>query len=239
MTADSVGQYDAYATEYGKYVAQRERYGIDRDPMGILPRLFDLLGDVAGQRVLDAGCGDGYLARFLASRGAQVTGIDISPRLIEAARQRDPDGRIGYRVADLSRPQPDLAGSFDAAASYLVLNDLPGYQGFIATLGAALKPGGRLVLALSNPYGGVVRKQVADYFDSGATHRYRNLWTIGIKTYYHHQTLEEYFEAFAAAGLVVTRLADVTAMASVPGPDSLLPPGARFPRFMLLALART
>lgn len=232
------GQYDDYATEYQAYVAERERGGVDSDPLGILPRLLDLLGDVAGLRVLDAGCGDGYLARVLATRGARVTGVDISPRLIEMARQREGADQISYRVADLTAPLPGAAGSFDAAASYLVLTDLEDYRGFAATLGAVLKPGGRLVLALNNPYGGVIRKHVADYFDSGATHPYRTLWAAGIKTYYHHRTLEEYFEAFGAAGLGVTRLVDIPARASVPGPDTILSAGTRFPRFMLLALVK-
>lgn len=238
MTAVPVGEYDAYAGEYRVLAARRELGGVDDDPMGILPRLFELLGDVVGRRVLDAGCGDGVLARFLAARGAKVTGIDISPRLIETARRLDLADQITYQVADLTRPWPGRAGSFDAVASCLVLNDLEDYRGFAATLGAVLKPGGRLVLAFNNPYGAVVRKHVADYFDSGTTHPYRGLWAAGVKTYYHHQTLEEYVDAFAAAGLVVTRLADLPSMPSVADPETILPAGARFPRFMLLALVK-
>ena len=234
MTAEPVGDYDDYAPEFRAHAAERERGGPHGDPMGIAPRLLDWLGDVAGLRVLDAGCGDGYLARFLAARGARVTGIDISPRLIEAARRLDPAGQISYLAADLSQPQPALAGSFDAVASYLVLNDVADYRGFAATLGVVLKPGGRLVLALNNPYGAVVRRHVADYFDSGARDPYRGLWAAGIKAYYYHRTLEEYVEAFGAAGLTVTRLADLPAMASVADQDTILPPGGRFPRFMLL-----
>jgi 2-polyprenyl-3-methyl-5-hydroxy-6-metoxy-1,4-benzoquinol methylase len=233
-----VGQYDDYAVEYRAYVAKRERGGVDSDPLGM--RLLDLLGDVGGLRVLDAGCGDGYLARMLAARRARVTGVDISPRLIEMARRLDRADQISYLVADLTAPGPVLAvaSSFDAAASYLVLDDLEDYRGFAATLGAVLKPGGRLVLAFNNPYGGVIRKHVADYFDSGATHPYRRLWAAGVKTCYHHRTLQEYFEAFGAAGLIVTRLVDLPARASVPGPDTILPAGTRFPRFMLLALVK-
>lgn len=231
-------QYDDYAAEYHAYMDKRERGGVDGDQAGILPRLLDLLGDVSGLRVLDAGCGDGYLARVLAARGARVTGIDVSPRLIEMARRLDRADHISYQVADLTAPLPGEDASFDAAASYLVLNDVDDYRGFAATLGAVLKPGGRLVLAFNNPYGGVIRKHVADYFNSGATHPYRALWAAGIKTYYHHRTLEEHFEAFGAAGLTVTRLVDVPDRASVPGPDTILPAGTRFPCFMLLALIK-
>ncbi len=49
------------------------------------------------------------------------------------------------------------------------------YRGFAATLAAVLKPGGRLVLAFNNPYGAVICKHVADYFDSDATSPYLGL----------------------------------------------------------------
>jgi len=114
----------------------------DTDPFGLLMPMLELLGDITNRRVLDAGCGEGYLARALADRGARVTGIDLSPRLIEQARDKDPDGRIDYQVADLSQTLPAMAGSFHAAASYLVLNDVKDYRGFAATLAAALRPGG-------------------------------------------------------------------------------------------------
>ena len=228
-----ISAYDDHVEAYAAYVAQREQGGPDHDPMGILPRLLDLLGDMAGRTVLDAGCGEGFLARILAARGTRVTGIDLSPRLIDLARTKSPGGEIDFRVADLSAPLPDLVQHFDAVASYLVLNDVEDYRGFAATLASVLKPGGRLVLVLNNPYGALVRGHVADYFQSGAVTPYRHLWAAGIKVYHHHRTLEEYLDAFLGASLQLTKLADLPAVSS-----GVLPEGYRFPRFMLLAFVR-
>ena len=201
-------------------------------------RLLDLLGDVTGLRVLDAACGDGYLARVLAARGAIVTGIDIGPRLIERARQRDPRSAIDYRVGDLSKAMPGEASTFDAVASFLALNDVVEYRGFIATIAGLLRPGGRMVIAFNSPYGVVIRGNVPDYFDSGATSPYRGLWAVGIKTYLQHRTLEEYLDAFIAAGLRLTKLADSRDHCFLPQPESILPEGFRFPRFLLLAFTK-
>jgi SAM-dependent methyltransferase len=234
----AAGDYDEHADQYAAYVAWREQAGPDADPFGLLSPLLDLLGDIAGSQVLDAGCGEGYLARALAARGARVTGIDLSPRLIELARVRDPGGSIDYRVADLSHPLPAAAGRFDAAGSYLVLNDVPDYCGFTATLAASLKPGGRLVLALNNPYSAVTDRHVTDYFDSGAVSPYRGLLESGIQAYCHHRTLENYLDAFHAAGLRLAKLIDVPALADAHRPDAYLPSGGRFPRFMLLAFSK-
>ena len=95
-------EYDRYADEYAAYVATREQDGPEHDQFGILPHMLGLLGDVAGQDVLDAGCGEGYLARILAGRGARVTGIDLSPRLVGLAGTKAAYGAITYRVGDLS-----------------------------------------------------------------------------------------------------------------------------------------
>jgi 2-polyprenyl-3-methyl-5-hydroxy-6-metoxy-1,4-benzoquinol methylase len=54
------------------------------------PVLWTLLGDVAGRRVLDAGCGTGYLSRQLAERGAAVIAIDVSARMVALARAAGP-----------------------------------------------------------------------------------------------------------------------------------------------------
>ena len=236
-----IDAYDDYAAQYAESVAARDQQGIV-DSLGILPRLLDLLGDIAGLRVLDAGCGEGYLARVLAARGAQVTGIDISPRLIELAREQDHEGAIVYRVADLSAPLPDYDQCFDAVASYLALNDVHDHRGFAATLAGTLKPGGRLVIALNNPYSYVVRKHVSDYFATDAAYPYRGMVAQGLKVHFYHRTLEDYLNAFLDCGLRLRKLVDLGTVvnnAHQAPIDTLLPEGYRLPYFMILRFTKS
>jgi predicted TPR repeat methyltransferase len=65
-----------------------------------LPATLALAGDVAGRRILDAGCGSGPLFAALRDRSAIVTGFDRSTRMLELARRRLGDG-ADPRVADL------------------------------------------------------------------------------------------------------------------------------------------
>jgi magnesium-protoporphyrin O-methyltransferase len=79
------------------------RAGRDRTRQTIL----DFLPlDLSGRRVLDAGCGTGALAIELSARGAQVVAIDLSPTLVELARQRtrptDDVGTIEYLSGDMT-----------------------------------------------------------------------------------------------------------------------------------------
>ena len=61
-------------------------------------RLLEMAGDVSGKRVLDAGCGEGHVARLFASHGAEVVAVDISPRLLNHARTLRGAGSARDRV---------------------------------------------------------------------------------------------------------------------------------------------
>lgn len=67
------------------------------------PAVLDLLGDVAGRRILDAGCGSGPLLADLTERGASVAGFDASHAMIGLARERLGD-EADLKVADLTQP---------------------------------------------------------------------------------------------------------------------------------------
>jgi SAM-dependent methyltransferase len=232
--------YDQYAEEYAAYVTTREEHAPEADPFGILPSLLAQLGEVAGQDVLDAGCGDGFLSRILAARGARVTGVDLSPRLVELAGRWLLPGQVTYRAADLCSPRPELEGRFDAVASYFVLNDVEDHRGFAETLARSLRPGGRAVLGFNNPYDYVVRKgHGSAYFETGGAHPC-GLSSVGVPVYFYHRTLPQYLDGFLDAGLHLTKIVDVDhpAMTARRARGEEIPRDEQLPRFMVLAFAK-
>src|SRR6201985_3889843 len=76
------------------------------------PAMLALAGDVAGRRILDAGCGSGPLFAALRDRGAIVSGFDSSAGMLEQARRRLGDD-ADLQVADLSHPLPFHDAAFD------------------------------------------------------------------------------------------------------------------------------
>ena len=105
------------------------------------------VGDCSGCEVLDAGCGEGYMSRILADRGAKVTGIDTSSALIAAASSH-PDARTTdarFYVANVEDiPEPNER--FDLGVCNHVMSDVDDPATALKELGRVLRPGGRLVV---------------------------------------------------------------------------------------------
>jgi len=115
------------------------------------PVLLSFLGDVGGQRVLDAGSGAAYLSRLLARRGARMVAVENARRFHEIAlahQERDPLP-IEFHHASISRMPFLETASFDAAVANYVLIDVPDYEAAIAEIARVLKPGGRFVYTVS------------------------------------------------------------------------------------------
>jgi SAM-dependent methyltransferase len=102
----------------------------------------------AGKTVLDAGCGEGYGAAYLADVAAAVTGVDrAEPIAVARARHHHP--RLGFEVADLERLDA-LGRRFDLVVSFQVIEHLPRPERFLADLAARVAPGGGLIVTTPN-----------------------------------------------------------------------------------------
>ena len=127
----------------------RTQVGDDGDGNRILnsdPVLWQFAGDVSGRTVLDAGCGTGYLSKKLQDRGARVTGIDFSERMIAIARTHNPD--IDFRVDSCAELRTLDDAHFDLVIANYVLMDTPDLHGTMAAFCRVLKPNGVAVLVL-------------------------------------------------------------------------------------------
>ncbi len=112
-----------------------------------LRTMLDLIGDPRGARTLDAGCGDGALACALASRGAEVTGLDADPLMIDAARARA--ARNGFPTAFVEgrlERLPFADAAFDLVTTLAVLCFVRDGRAALAEMARVLRPGGALVI---------------------------------------------------------------------------------------------
>lgn len=94
-----------------------------------------------GVRVLDLGCGAGFLSNYLARRGHAVTGVDTTPENLAVARDHDPIGRVDYQCADaLALPFAD--GSFDVVCAMDLIEHVEDPSRLVAEASRVLSPGG-------------------------------------------------------------------------------------------------
>jgi SAM-dependent methyltransferase len=101
--------------------------------------LVEALNPKAGERILDLGCGDGYLTQRLAASGAIVVGVDTSPQMVAAAKERGVDARC---VSGEALP---FDRQFDAVFSNAALHWMRDQDAVFQGVHRALKPGGRFV----------------------------------------------------------------------------------------------
>jgi SAM-dependent methyltransferase len=223
---DKIAAYDEIADWYVGWVRDDPGLMVGR-PSPLVPERLD------GHRVLDAACGQGRVARGLARRGAAVVGVDLSARLVAAAREAETAAPLGvdYRVGDLADPEDWWDGMpFDGAVCALALMDIADLDGALAGVARALRPGGWFVTSLVHPcYPGSATGLSSWPPDRG--YAAEGWWTspdhnpggarIRIGSY--HRTLATYLNALGDAGLPLARAHEP--------PDAL-------PRYLVLACRR-
>jgi SAM-dependent methyltransferase len=118
--------------------------------------LLARLAPEAGERWLDLGCGAGAIAMRAAQAGANVTGLDLAPALIDAAKRRTAEQGLAveYHVGDCeSTPFPDA--SFDVVSSSVGFIFAPDHSAASRELARVTRPGGRIGLSAWQMDGGV------------------------------------------------------------------------------------
>ncbi|WP_369774570.1 class I SAM-dependent methyltransferase [Saccharopolyspora cebuensis] len=202
---------DEYQAEHGDFLGTDDFVWC---PEGLREAEAGLLGEVAGRRVLEVGCGAASCSRWLADQGARPVALDLSAGMLRHAAD---GGRRSGTAVPLVQASADCLpfadGSFDLACS--AFGGVP----FVADAGAVfrevarvLRPGGRWVFSVNHPMrwifpddpGPAGLTATHTYFDRTP---YLEVDELGRATYVeHHRTLGDFVRQLAAAGL---RLVDL------------------------------
>ncbi|MFG1702604.1 class I SAM-dependent methyltransferase [Nonomuraea sp. M3C6] len=217
------------------------------DPASV--RLLDLLGPVAGRRVLELACGHGRISRELARRGAGVVAADISEALLEKARAAERETPLGihYIHTDVTRPgvlaigtlgtAPDSDTVFDAVVCSFGLSDIDDLEGAIAGAAGALRPGGVFACSILHPCfpGG---PGVSGSWPGDARYHVEGWWradgelsALRRQVGANHRTLSTYVNTFRRHDLWLDEMAEPE-----PATDwaAKRPDAAKFPIFLVM-----
>ena len=130
------------------------------------PATLSLLPELAGRRVLDAGCGPGFCSEIMARRGASVTAMDVTPRMVELARERLAALEATVLDGDVAGPLPFGDRVFDVVLCSLVLDYVADLAPVFREFRRVLVQGGALVFSLEHPMMGWKTSDTGRYFDT-------------------------------------------------------------------------
>ena len=204
---------DAYLAEHGDFLGDVEFVWC---PEGVREAEAHLLGEVAGRRVLEVGCGAAMCSRWLRVQGAEPVALDLSGRMLRhAAAAAAPTGvAVALVQADAQR-LPFADGSFDlACTAFGAVPFVADSAAVMREVARVLRPGGRWVFATTHPLrwvfpddpgpAGLVAR--TPYFDRTP---YVEVDEAGTPTYVeHHRTLGDRVRELVAAGLELVDLVE-------------------------------
>ena len=128
-------------------------------------RLSQAVAPRAGERALDLACGTGDIAYRLAGSGAQVCGLDITPRMLQLARAKTTPARCRWTAGDMTA-LPFADGSFDVVTTGYGLRNVPDLDAAVAEIARVLRPGGRFAsLDFNRPESPLVRAAYLGYLE--------------------------------------------------------------------------
>lgn len=204
---------DSYHVEHGDFLGDAEFVWC---PEKLHEDEARLLGDVAGRRVLEVGCGSAPCARWLAANGASVVAMDLSAGMLRHARVgASRTGIVVPLVQAGAESLPFADASFDLACSaFGAVPFVSDSAGVMREVARVLRPGGLWVFAVTHPMRwifsddpgpmGLMVQQ--SYFDRTP---YVEVDATGRPTYVeHHRTVGDRVREIVAAGLVLTDIVE-------------------------------
>ena len=253
--------WDHVASWYDSEVAES---GTDHHRNVIVPGVLRLLELEPKAKVLDMACGQGVLSRGLSKAGAEVTGVDLSPRLIKLARQRSSSGAddqaaddrektVQYRVGDIRRLDFLAESSFDAIVFVLGAQNVDPIEPVFGECARLLRSGGRLVMVLNHPAFRIPRQSSWHWDeDRGQVYRAVDRYLSPLKipidmqpfkspgkrvTWTYHRPIQTYVNGLSAVGLLTDGFEEwISQRSNQPGSTSKAENRARaeFPLFLAM-----
>jgi ubiquinone/menaquinone biosynthesis C-methylase UbiE len=180
------------------------------------PILWNFIGEIKQLKVLDAGCGTGYLSRKLATQGAIVTGVDISENMVAIAKEKSAQRNlaIDFYVDDCIKLEKLSAQYFDLVIANYVFMDVPDLEGAMKAFNRVLKMNGNAVLIFSHPCFPQGKAMVSENNEEVTYHwnfSYFERQKHTVPPWGHftseficfHRPLSDYWKAFKSAGFTI------------------------------------
>jgi len=230
MSFDTKKSWDACGAAFDRYTTTDDSFSdnIER------PALAALMGEITGARALDLGCGSGTHSTWMAERGAQVVGCDLSSTMLRLAHERARERGVELELclADITQALPFADAMFDLALTATALHYVAELATTMREVARVLQPGGCLIASVLHPMstarfprlnaeqtaapdGWATRQTWASHYFGAPAREVETPWLAcgdirseGRRIGCYHHTIDQYFHAMRAAGLLVIDLCE-------------------------------
>jgi SAM-dependent methyltransferase len=213
----------------------------------LIPTMMRLIGDIANKRVIDVGCGSGYLTAKLANRGSYVLGVDPSKEMIRIAKREYgnfPQLKfVNKSIEDFSSHYSDIG--FDVAVSNMSLITIPDLDEALRAISSVLLPEGIFAFNITHPcfYNQYRKYQLPGTFQYHIPHAQKGSFIISndprglpALTTHFHRPLQEYFRSLRVASFAIDELIEPF---PAPEVEKLYPKPWKVPRFLSVRCIKT
>lgn len=214
---------DWWNSEAGDNGIWHQQYDID-------PIVFEILGDVKNKKIIEIGCGNGYFARLLAGKGAKITAVDLSSKLLSFAEKKEKTNplSIKYLLRDAADLREIKNESFDIAVANMSMMDIADTEKAIKEISRVLKENGCFIFSITHPVFCDYLQRWVMFEDGGkkyfakATGIYlssvikkRILWTSQAEAPHYHHSVETWFGYLKNANFLVSDFREITTKKTV------------------------
>ncbi len=208
--ANSISTKEKILEAY-EILAEKYNERIDHKPHNAYydrPNTLKLVGEVAGKHILDAACGPGKYAEILRNQGADVTGFDLSPKMVEYARERNGVPHLFF-VHDLMQPLDMFKGKhFDMVLCALALHYVENWNPVVREFYRVLKKGGSVVVSIEHPFFEYTYFKSKKYFSVEAVKATWRGFGQRVAVHSYRRPLSECLQPFTDNGFYIDELVE-------------------------------
>lgn len=213
-------QYNEFAKQYAEQTARMEKE--------TRTSFYSLLPNLEGKRILDVGCGSGQDAIHYSSKGAIVSGIDISDKEIDLARSKECGD---FTVGDM-KFLPYESNSFDIITSFYALQTSENVEKSLLEMIRVAKSGAQIVILTKHPFRncleGYVNDKNLDYYKGKNVTSF--IFNKSIKLNEPGHTMMDYLPESVLAKVNLEKIEEHT---DFPASDQVIP-GLEYPTYLVL-----
>jgi len=195
---------ESWQTNAEQWIATIDNAEIESRKLATNEAIIKTVTSLPVKKVLDVGCGEGWLTRTFRSKGIDAFGVDAIETLIDNAIQKDGSFYFNYDYKQIANSETDLPKPFDAAVINFALIDKEDSEQLITSLPGYLKENGYMIIQTLHPLTVAMSDNYISGWKDGSWNGMKREFVLPYQWYF--RTMEDWITLFIEAGFMLEKL---------------------------------